>query len=261
MKSPSRIEMKSRMVVTTTHQTRKRPRGTLFVEMLFFTSLAVFGFVGVAILLGLADRPIIHVLSLSEIAPRDFISGEETIPNEYGLYEAASTRPLPEPVLSQIFTPSVLYWQDSILIWAAQYDLDPNLVATVMQIESCGWPRATSSAGAMGLFQVMPFHFSAGEEPYEPTTNAFRGMTYLHRGLEISKGHAGLALAGYNGGHSVINKDYSRWSGETKRYYRWGSGIYREAAAGWETSPTLNDWYTAAGRSMCNTAEAYLGID
>ncbi len=70
--------------------------------------------------------------------------------------------------LSPLFTPQVLRWSDRILGWASDHDLDPNLVATVMQIESCGHPGVASSAGAIGLFQVMPFHFEAGEDSSNP---------------------------------------------------------------------------------------------
>src|SRR5688572_11990822 len=40
--------------------------------------------------------------------------------------------------LSTVFTPEVLHWQDKIVAWSAAFNLDPNLAATVMQIESCG---------------------------------------------------------------------------------------------------------------------------
>jgi hypothetical protein len=176
------------------------------------------------------------------------------------LYGAPSQRPIPEPTLSPIFMPSIQYWEESILRWGRENNLDPNLIATVMQIESCGNPSATSRVGAMGLFQVMPFHFAAGEEPYEPDTNALRGIAYLSKGLEASGGHAGLALAGYNGGHSVITRSYDNWNYETQRYYRWGSGIYREASAGWDSSPTLMAWLAAGGRSLCDEAEQYLAL-
>ncbi|MCX6035574.1 MAG: hypothetical protein NTV38_11465, partial [Chloroflexi bacterium] len=43
--------------------------------------------------------------------------------------------------LSSVFTPEVQYWTGRIQVWAAAVGLDPNLVATVMQIESCGDPR------------------------------------------------------------------------------------------------------------------------
>ena len=78
--------------------------------------------------------------------------------------------------IALFFAPSVLFWEEDILKWAGDHDLDPNLVATVMQIESCGDPRALSSAGAMGLFQVMPYHFEENEAPYNPDINALRGL-------------------------------------------------------------------------------------
>ena len=98
--------------------------------------------------------------------------------------------------LSPIFTREVLHWADSIVRWASASNLDPNLVATIMQIESCGDPRATSSAGAMGLFQVMPFHCAATDDPYNPETNAARGLNYLVRSLTAANGDARLAMAG-----------------------------------------------------------------
>jgi len=161
--------------------------------------------------------------------------------------------------LSPIFTPEIQYWGQQIVRWAADYNLDPNLVATVMQIESCGNPDARSSAGAMGLFQVMPFHFSALENPYDPDTNARRGMSYLQRSLIAAEGNPGLALAGYNGGISVISKPQSLWAEETQRYLYWGSGIYSDAANGNVESPRLNEWLSRAS-GMCSRARDKLNL-
>src|SRR5450759_1540101 len=55
--------------------------------------------------------------------------------------------------ISPIFTPEVQFWAGRIQSWASAAGLDPNLAATVMQIESCGDPLALSRSGAMGLFQ------------------------------------------------------------------------------------------------------------
>lgn len=84
-----------------------------------------------------------------------------------------------QAALSPLFTPEVQYWGAKIMAWAAAYELPPNMVATVMQIESCGNPAAVSPAGAQGLFQVMPFHFEPGETMQDPDTNARRGMQFL----------------------------------------------------------------------------------
>jgi len=161
--------------------------------------------------------------------------------------------------LSPIFTPEIQYWGPQILRWANDFNLDPNLVATVMQIESCGNPDARSSAGAMGLFQVMPFHFSASEDPYDPDTNARRGMAYLQRSLIAAEGNPGLALAGYNGGISIIKKPQSLWAEETQRYLYWGSGIYSDATNGTLESPRLNEWLSRAS-AMCNRAKVKLNL-
>ncbi len=167
---------------------------------------------------------------------------------------------LPSPALSPIFTPEVQHWAEEIMMWAAPLQLDPNLVATVMQIESCGGPGAVSSSNAQGLFQVMPFHFAPGEDMQDPTTNAARGLAYLALGLARASGDAGLALAGYNGGHSQIGKDGALWPSETKRYWYWGTGIYADATSGQSASPRLDEWLNAGGTSLCAKAAQELGV-
>jgi len=162
--------------------------------------------------------------------------------------------------LSPIFTPEIHYWADSILRWAAASNLDPNLAAVVMQIESCGDPRATSRAGAMGLFQVMPYHFVAGENPYQPDTNALRGLGYLKRSLDKAGGNARLALAGYNGGIGVIGRSEWNWAAETARYVKYGYPIYEDANRGLTSSDALNEWYSRYGASLCRQAAQRLGL-
>lgn len=159
--------------------------------------------------------------------------------------------------LANFFTPQVLHWELEIIEWAHANHLDPNLVATVMQIESCGDPDAISSAGAMGLFQVMPYHFSQGENPYSPSTNALRGLKYLRNSLEVFQGSPGLALAGYNGGINGAKRPQSEWAQETLDYQHWGENIYADAAAGRPSSPTLEEWLEAGGASLCAQAEQH----
>jgi soluble lytic murein transglycosylase-like protein len=160
--------------------------------------------------------------------------------------------------LSSVFTPEIQYWAPLIKAWAIWYQIDPNLIATVIQIESCGDPTISSSAGAQGLFQVMPFHFAQGEDMVDVQTNATRGLDYLLGSLQQADGHVGLALAGYNGGHGVISRGWGAWAEETQRYYYWGSRIYFEAVSGLETSPTLQEWLTAGGSNLCARANQSL---
>jgi soluble lytic murein transglycosylase-like protein len=168
--------------------------------------------------------------------------------------------PVSSTNISPIFRIETLYWADFISKWAAASQLDPNLVATIMQIESCGDPRARSSAGAMGLFQVMPSHFYAIDDPYNPDTNAARGLAYLVKSLETGGGNARLAMAGYNGGIGLIGRAEWTWPAQTKRYVQYGIPIYEDARNGLNSSTALNEWYKKYGVSLCRQAHQHLGL-
>lgn len=165
--------------------------------------------------------------------------------------------PAPSPEeegISNIFTGEVVHWEQDILRWASEYGLDPNIIATIMQIESCGNSRAVSHAGARGLFQVMPYHFAAGEDMFDPDINAMRGLKFYASLLERS-GDVALSFAAYNGGGSIFNKQWDIWPNETKRYYKWSGGIYNDIQAGLDTSQTLEEWLMAGGESLCRMAK------
>lgn len=173
----------------------------------------------------------------------------------------ASTFSTSSSGLSPIFTREVQYWGNNIVRWANASSLDPNLVATVMQIESCGDPNALSRSGAMGLFQVMPFHFHYGENGFDTETNALRGLEYLARSLQTAGGDPRLALAGYNGGIGVINRGEWTWHAETARYVRYGAPIYTDARSGFTSSVSLDEWYQNYGAGLCRQAAQRLGIN
>lgn len=167
----------------------------------------------------------------------------------------------PSTELAPLFTEQVDYWAADIERWAAAYELDPNLLATVMQIESCGHPNVSSSAGANGLFQVMPFHFDTGENFLDPDTNARRGADFLKQCVGWANGDSGLAMACYNGGPSVVSKPPYNWPEETRRYYQWGTGIYADATQNNAYSQTLNQWLSAGGVYLCDRAGQELGLN
>ncbi len=162
--------------------------------------------------------------------------------------------------LSGVFTPEIQHWAPQILSWSSTYGLDPNLVAIIMQIESCGDPAAVSVAGAQGLFQVMPFHFAAGENTLDPETNARRGLSYFVERLAQTNGDIGRAFAGYNGGHVAAAASWDDWAHETQRYYVWSTGIYKDIQAGQAQSSTVQEWLQAGGASLCRQAASRLGI-
>lgn len=163
--------------------------------------------------------------------------------------------------ISPIFSPQVQHWAPQIVTWANQFGLDPDIVATIMQIESCGDPNASSHAGAQGLFQVMPFHFTAGEIMLDPDTNARRGMAYFAERLAQTGGDVFQAFAGYNGGHVAAAGNWNTWANETQRYYTWSKGIYEDAKSGSSESNTLQQWLQAGGATLCQQASARLGLE
>ncbi len=215
---------------------------------------------------------IVVVLSLFALPER--LTVTETVSNEIS---AASSAPVEEAAtaeqrieeavvsmgsggISPIFTPEVRYWETEIVNWAETQNLDPNIVATIMQIESCGDPEAVSSAGARGLFQVMPFHFSSGENMLDPDTNAMRGLNFYNEQLRYTSNDILLSFAGYNGGYAASGGNYNNWPDETKRYHTWAKGIYEDAQSGASSSETLETWLAAGGAAGCQRAASRLNL-
>ena len=106
----------------------------------------------------------------------------------------------------------------------------------------------------------MPFHFRFGENPYNPDTNALRGMNYLSRSLAAASGVPRLALAGYNGGIGVVARGEWTWSAQTRRYVQYGAPIYEDARSGATQSAMLDEWYRKYGAGLCRQAARRLGL-
>ncbi|HEY62260.1 MAG TPA: lytic transglycosylase domain-containing protein [Anaerolineae bacterium] len=181
------------------------------------------------------------------------ISSKAVLPQDENNNKVVSSAPL-----SSVFTEEVLFWRGQIIDWSERWNTDPNLIATIMQIESCGNPQAESPAGAIGLFQVMPYHFTENEDPYKPRVNARRGIGYLNQALESSGGDIRLGFAGYNGGINGAKRPKSQWSDETTRFVYWGLGIYEDASSQMEHSDRLDEWLAHGGSSLCKQAASVL---
>lgn len=86
---------------------------------------------------------------------------------------------------------------------ARKVDLPPELVLAVIHTESTFDPEAISSAGALGLMQVMPFwKIIIGDKTDDLMnlhTNIRYGVTILQHYLEKENGNLTRALARYNG--------------------------------------------------------------
>ena len=239
----ARTRLSARSLLATLFSSRGRPRAS--------AAAPTFSHAALALPLVLVPALLVSGLSgLTYALPRAAPAARDDRAYPAGLDSPAAV----PPGFSPVFTPEVARWSAEILRWSGEYEVPPELIATVMQIESCGNPLARSSAGAQGLFQVMPFHFSAGEQPTDPEVNAQRGLAYLARSMQLAGDDLAAGFAGYNGGHGVIDWPPSEWPQETIRYVRWATGILQEARSGLVPSPTLQTWLAAGGAYLCRQA-------
>lgn len=122
-----------------------------------------------------------------------------------------------------------LDYEEAIRAEAARNDLDPALIAAVINTESGFVPDSRSSQRAVGLMQVLPetaqFMAEGPDRPSpapdrleDPEVNIAYGSRYL-RYLIDRYGTAPLALAAYNGGETNLSEwlALARTRGDTLR--------------------------------------------
>ncbi|MGL4773187.1 MAG: lytic transglycosylase domain-containing protein [Clostridium sp.] len=99
-----------------------------------------------------------------------------------------------DPKMKQIYT--------AVDKYSKEYDVDPKLVLAVIKTESNFNPNTKSSAGAMGLMQLMPFNCDAFgvKNPYDIDENIRGGIAHLKEYLDKYNGNVEMALMAYNGG-------------------------------------------------------------
>ena len=95
---------------------------------------------------------------------------------------------------------------------AAQSDVSPALVRAVAWQELRFHPEATSSAGAVGVMQLMPGTARLlGVDPHDLHQNIQGGARYLQLLMNRFGGDLSLALAAYNAGPGAVAR-YGRGS-------------------------------------------------
>ena len=97
---------------------------------------------------------------------------------------------------------------DMTMHYAGVYKVDPVLVFSVMKTESHFRHSTVSSAGALGLMQLMPFNFKEFGVNNSIEGNIKGGIMHLRRDLDRT-GNTVKALVCYNAGCSRREKD--RW--------------------------------------------------
>ena len=127
--------------------------------------------------------------------------------------------------IGRIFYP--IRYQKEIFEYSSQYEIDPYLVAAVINIESGFRPGVISRKGAVGLMQIMPStgrwiseeldleNFSV-EQLEDPELNIQMGTYYLSHLNDKFQGNMVQILAAYNGGLGNVQKwiDEELWDGE-----------------------------------------------
>jgi len=126
-----------------------------------------------------------------------------------------------KPVL-QFFYP--IHYSDLIGEYGAALEVDPFLVAAIIQVESSFRPGVVSSKGAVGLMQIMPdtavwLGQQKGilvqvENLTDPEGNIQLGTLYLDYLMERFPSEY-AALAAYNGGQGNVGRwlDEGVWDG------------------------------------------------
>ncbi len=106
---------------------------------------------------------------------------------------------------------------------AQKYDVDPALVAAVVETESSFQNRAVSSKGARGLMQLMPGtgRWLGVRNLYDPEQNVDAGVRYLKYLQDRFDGNLKKTLAAYNAGEgNVLRYDGIPPFRETRSYVR-----------------------------------------
>ena len=147
------------------------------------------------------------------------VSGYEIVGDKFRLHLQGGFADVPvddivtiEP--EEIFQPSLEPLSDKtpfqrlILAAAARHHLDPDLIHSVIAIESNFNPKVVSPKNARGLMQLMPrtAELMGVADSFDPEQNIEGGTRYLSGLLKKYKNNLTLALAAYNAGPDTVDK-------------------------------------------------------
>ncbi len=116
---------------------------------------------------------------------------------------------------------------------ARKYDVDSDLIRSVIKAESNFNPRATSIKGAMGLMQLMPETAQdlGVKNAYDVEQNVMGGTSYLKSLLDRYDGKVDMALAAYNWGMGNLERNHDRLPAETINYVARINNYLKDAKA------------------------------
>ena len=139
------------------------------------------------------------------------VSAEIVQTGESTRYSATQIAPaIVEPViqirnLSPAWPDYISQWNEPISAIAAERQLDPDLIGSIVEAESTGNYYAVSYAGAVGLMGVMPYGPGFFDRPtsdrlIDPVLNLETGTGILVDFVRLAEYDLHYGLAAYNGG-------------------------------------------------------------
>lgn len=171
---------------------------------------------------------------------------------------------------------TVQRWKDPINEMSKKYDIDPDLIAIIITLESGGYSKAHSSAEAEGLMQITPptakdIAAKFLKQPQstfnlqDPRTSIEFGTAYLaYLRKEFGTTQQGpdwnttveLIAAGYNGGPGAatsLRDGQGLRDVQTLAYSRDAFNMWRERHA--RTSPSYDRWVERGGSTLIDLAK------
>ncbi len=161
------------------------------------------------------------VFKLSQLLPDKYVSRQLALFDDRWLQDLAEAEPAQlhrnvfveemkriNDALKQDFFASSMPYGDIIQEKAEKYDVDPLLVAAVIEQESRFQHTAKSQVGARGLMQLMPRtgRWMGAQNLYDPEQNVDAGVKYIKYLQQQFDGNLKKTIAAYNAGEGNVRR-------------------------------------------------------
>ena len=154
-----------------------------------------------------------RVLPASIVSQQNGLFGDDWFPSAPGTVQPRSDvfhtemARINEAIRHDFFANAVPFG-DLIHAKAQKYDVDPALVAAVVETESRFRTHARSQVGAQGLMQLMPRtgRWLGASNLYDPEQNVDAGVRYLKYLQNRFGGNLNEAIAAYNAGEGNVQR-------------------------------------------------------